>query len=160
VGVWTVPLQMKKLARRHQQQQEQQNSQRLGQGEPQGHSGGGGQWGEDKGHSGRDVRCIKSLLSVARLFPHLLTPLSPSVHGLPPEQGSQACLMRKLRAGDFQTTSGDTTLPRGKAALWIGLQPALLAVSCTGCSLILRRHFGEAGMEGEASPQGWGWGCH
>lgn len=36
------PLQMKKLARRHQQQQEQQNSQRLGQGEPGPGRGGPG----------------------------------------------------------------------------------------------------------------------
>lgn len=61
------PLQMKKLARRHQQQQEQQNSQRLGQGEPgPGRQGPGsasgnstlpsppGPWTPDPFHQGRE----------------------------------------------------------------------------------------------------------
>ncbi|EGV91537.1 LIM homeobox transcription factor 1-beta [Cricetulus griseus] len=56
---------MKKLARRHQQQQEQQNSQRLGQGEPQGH---GEQRLQRKGCQG--LYC-KSHCCPLVLFPHI-----------------------------------------------------------------------------------------
>lgn len=78
-GAWLVSLQMKKLARRHQQQQEQQNSQRLGQGEPQGHGEQRLQW---KGCQGVYCasHCCPLVLSVARLFPHILPTLLDSSH--------------------------------------------------------------------------------
>lgn len=47
---------------------------------------------------------------------------------------------------DIQMTSGDTPLPRGRAALCIGLQPTLLTVMYTGCSLKLG---------GMGKPGGW-----